>query len=888
MKNKYYNQKINQVLKEMSSGEHGLSKNEVDRRIKKVGFNKLPEIKPDGTFKIFFRQFQSSLIFILLITTGIVFLMDEINEGIVILAVLLFNAVIGTVQEGKSQKIFSALKNFIKTNTSVIREGREYIISDENIVPGDIIMIREGEKIPADARLIEVKSLQIDESAFTGEFSPKFKTKDLLNKSELVIADQTNMVFKGTTVISGHGKAIVVKTGVNTFVGGIATKMIKIEADLPIKKDIKKLSRFIIVVVSITSLIMFGVGFFQGQDLKEIFLTVVAIAVSIIPEGLPIVVTLVLASGVWRMGKQNVLIKKLQAVEALGQIDVIALDKTGTVTKNQLTVKEVYSEEKKFFIKGIGYEPKGEIKFKGNITEPLNHPELLKIGKIGILCSDANLFYDNKSENWKISGDPTEAATLVLGEKLGFSKDDLKQEIKRIDEVPFDYKLKYHITLNKEANGNILSAVGAPEEILNISEVIWTSSVSKKLTKNKKKQLNKIFLKMSGRGLRVLALATKNLKKSKQLPDKIQNLEFVGFLGIEDSLKIEVSEAINRVKSINIKPIMITGDHKTTAKAIAKEAGIFKRGHIVLEGKEIEKLTEKQLASQLNKVSVFARVTPLHKLKIINAYKISGKTIAMTGDGVNDALSLTSADVGVAMGGIGTEVAKEASDIIILDDNIGSIVSGVEEGKNILKTIKRVILYLFSTSAGEFLTILGAFFLGLPLPILATQILWLNLITDGFLDIALALEPKRDSLAKKKLKKESLVDKAMLGRILTMSIPMAIGTLILFVQNYQDDLLKAWTFSLTTLAVFQWFNAWNCRSRRRSIFQLNFFSNKFLIGTTFLVIFLQLLVIHNPFLQNIFKTTGLNLKDWFFIILIGSSVVVVEEIRKFFYRKVQS
>lgn len=393
---------------------------------------------------------------------------------------------------------------------------------------------------------------------------------------------------------------------------------------------------------------------------------------------------------------------------------------------------------------------------------------------------------------------------------------------------------------------------------------------------------------MSGRGLRVLALATKNLKKSKQLPDKIQNLEFVGFLGIEDSLKIEVSEAINRVKSINIKPIMITGDHKTTAKAIAKEAGIFKRGHIVLEGKEIEKLTEKQLASQLNKVSVFARVTPLHKLKIINAYKISGKTIAMTGDGVNDALSLTSADVGVAMGGIGTEVAKEASDIIILDDNIGSIVSGVEEGKNILKTIKRVILYLFSTSAGEFLTILGAFFLGLPLPILATQILWLNLITDGFLDIALALEPKRDSLAKKKLKKESLVDKAMLGRILTMSIPMAIGTLILFVQNYQDDLLKAWTFSLTTLAVFQWFNAWNCRSRRRSIFQLNFFSNKFLIGTTFLVIFLQLLVIHNPFLQNIFKTTGLNLKDWFFIILIGSSVVVVEEIRKFFYRKVQS
>jgi Ca2+-transporting ATPase len=889
MKNTYYNKKVNEVFKEMNSGEHGLSKKEVKKRVLKYGLNKLPEIKPDSALKIFFRQFQSPLIFILLIATAIVFLMDELTEGLVILAVLLFNAIIGTIQEGKSQKIFIALKNFTKTNASVIREGQEHVISDEEVVLGDVIMVREGEKIPADARIIESKSLQIDETAFTGESSPKFKTSALLEKTkkdkEIAIADQNNMIFKGTSVISGHGKALVVKTGSNTFIGGIASKITKIKEDLPIKKDIKKLSRFIIVMVSSASVVMFAIGFFQGQNLREIFLTVVALAVSIVPEGLPIVVTLVLASGVWRMGKQNVLIKKLQAVEALGQIDVIAVDKTGTVTKNQLTVKKVYTEGKTFLIKGVGYEPKGEIRFKGKITEPLNHSELLKVGKIGILCSDANLFFDNKKENWKISGDPTEAATLVLGEKLGFNKSDLEQESKRIDEKAFDYKLKYHATLNKEDKDSVLSVIGAPEEILNLSSKIWTANKSKTLTKQKRENLEKVLLKMSARGFRVIALATRNLKHSNKIPEKIHKLEFVGFLGIEDSLKIEVFEAVNKVNLIGIKTVMITGDHKITAKAIAKEAGIFKRGDVVLEGFEIEEMTENKLATKLAKTSVFARVTPLHKLKIINAYKISGKTIAMTGDGVNDALSLTSADVGVAMGRVGTEVAKEASDIVVLDDNIGSIVSGIEEGKNIFKTIKRVILYLFSTSAGEFLTIVGAAMLALPLPILATQILWLNLVTDGFLDIALAMEPKRGELKKREIKKEQLVDKLMLSRIVTMSIPMAIGTLILFVQNYQMNLVKAWTFSLTTLAVFQWFNAWNCRSREKSIFQLNPFSNIFLIGATFLVIFLQLLLVYSPVLQNIFNTTALNLKDWILIITIGSSIIVVEEVRKFFYRR---
>lgn len=884
MNNKYYNQKVDEVLNLFDSREHGLKKQEVEKRILEFGLNKLPETKSDSLLKIFFRQFQSSLIFILLLATLVVFLLGENIEGIVILAVLLFNALIGTIQEGKSQKIFLALKKFSKTSASVIRGAQEYVISDEEVVPGDIIMVREGEKIPADARIIFSNSLQVDEAAFTGESNPKFKNSKTIKKTELSISEQDNMVFKGTAVVSGYAKALVVKTGANTFLGGIAKKIIKIEEDLPIKKDIKKLSKFIIVVVFLASLLMFAVSLNQGQPIKEIFLTVVAMAVSIIPEGLPIVVTLVLATGVWRMGKKNVLIKKMQAVEALGKIKVLALDKTGTVTKNQLTVKKIYTTGKTFTVKGIGYEPKGEIRLKSKIIEPLNHPELLLIGKIGILCSDASLFFDNKAKNWKISGDPTEAATLVLGEKLGFNKGDLEQDLQKIDEQVFDYKLKYHATLHKDEKVNFMSVVGAPEEILKLSSRIWNLKKSSKLTTFQKNKLQKIFLKMSAKGLRVLALAKRELKQKNKISDQINNLEFVGFLGIEDSLKLEVNEAIDEIKKAGIEPVMITGDHKITAQAIAKQAGIFNRKSFVLEGQDVENLTEKQLARKLKKVHVFARVTPLHKLKIINAYKIANKTVAMTGDGVNDALSLTSADVGVAMGKIGTEVAKEASDIVILDDNIGSIVAGIEEGKNILKTIKRVVLYLFSTSFGEFLTILIAVLIGWPLPILATQILWLNLVTDGFLDIALAMEPKRKGLKLNRKMKENIIDKLMLFRIGLMGTVMAIGTLFLFGQYFKEDLTKAWTISLTTLAVFQWFNAWNCRSRVHSIFKMNPFSNKFLIGATGLVISLQILIIYNPFFQTIFKTTALEIKDWFLIISGALFVVLIEEIRKFIIR----
>ncbi len=888
MENGYCGKNINEVIGELKTSEHGLEKGEVKNRLLKYGANKLPEAEADSLTVIFLRQFQSPLIFILLLATVVVFLTGENTDGFVILFVLFFNAIVGTIQEGKAQNIFASLKNFIKTNASVFRNGEEYIIPDEEVVPGDIIILREGEKVPADARIIFSESLQTDESALTGESNPKFKTSETIKKTDVPISDQKNMVFKGTSIVAGSGKAVVIATGINTVIGNIAKKIATIDEELPLKKDIRRLSRFIIVAVFAIAFVLLEIGVFYGHNLKEIFSTIVAVSVSVIPEGLPIVVTLVLATGVFRMGKRNVLVKRLQAVEALGQTDIIAVDKTGTITKNELVVKEAYVGGKLFSVKGIGYEPKGEFELDGKTIEPLNHSELLMLGKIGALCSSAHLAFDEFSKVWKISGDPTEAATLVFSEKMGFQKSDLEKEFAKIEERSFDYQLKYHAVLHEENNEHLLSIVGAPEEILDISEKLWTSSRAIAFSSEEKEKLKDIFARMSEKGLRVVALGMKKLKKEERIPEKLFDIEFVGFLGIEDSTRMEVGEAVNKVASANIKLVMITGDHKVTARAIAKEAGIWKRGDEIIEGKEIEQMTEEELAKRLEDVSVFARVTPFHKLKIINAYKLAGKTVAMTGDGVNDALSLTSADVGVSMGKIGTEVAKEASDIVLLDDNFGSIVSGVEEGRNIFKTIKRVILYLFSTSLGEVLTIIGAILLGFPLPILAAQILWLNLVTDGFLDVALAMEPKGNDLLKKRKffqGKDSLVDWLMVFRMIVMALPMAIGTLYLFSQNYETDLRKAWTISLSTLAIFQWFNAWNCRSQTKSIFASDLFSNKFLIGATGIVIGLQLLAVYNPFFQKVLRTVPLSGKEWLIITSVAFSVILVEESRKLLRNK---
>ena len=887
METKWHLLSQEQILEKLNTSLRGLTPEEAQSRIKQYGFNSLPEKKPVSLVRIFFGQFNNPLIFILLIASVITYAISKASDAYIILAILVFNAIVGTIQEGRAQNTLAALKKFVETKATVLRGGMELIISDREVVPGDIIYLQEGEKVPADARVIFSQNLKADEASLTGESEPVYKIADVLEQDIVSVADQRNMLFKGTHIVSGNGRAVVVTTGSATVIGGIAKEISFIDTEIPLKANIRYLSRAIIITVGVISAVLFGVGIATGESIRTMFTVVVALSVSIIPEGLPIVITLVLATGVWRMSKRNALVKKLQAVEALGQARIIAVDKTGTITKNELVVRQVWTAEKLFDVSGVGYEPIGNITFGNNIVDAANHPELLMLGRAVALCASARLLFSDTEKHWSIAGDPTEAAMVVFAQKIGFRKEDLLTEMPVLSETPFDYKLKYRAVVNSIEGKNFLTVIGAPEVIIGLSKNIASVDGIHALLKEEKEKLEKILIHMSGLGQRVIAVGIHENNKRMADPQSISELTFVGFLGMKDVLRPEVKDAMARAQEAGIKVVMITGDHKITAQAIAREAGIYHDGDEILTGNEIDAMNDNELSDKLSRTTVFARVTPEHKLKIINAFKKRGEIIAMTGDGVNDAPSLVAADLGVAMGNIGTEVAKEAADIVLLDDNFGSIVSAVEEGRNIYKTIKKVILYLFSTSIGEVLTITGALFLGLPLPILAAQIIWLNFVTDGFLDVSLAMEPKEKGLLSGSFErpKKYLIDRLMLQRMIIMAVPMMIGTLFLFQKYAGTDLEKAWTISLTTLAVFQWFNAWNCRSDSKSIFQLNPFSNKFLLGATGIVIILQLLAVYTPVLQKILHTVPLGRSDWLMIISVALSIVIAEEIRKFFARR---
>ena len=856
-----------EVFEELKSGEQGLTSKEALLRLQIFGQNKLPEAKSDGFIKIFFSQFKSPLIYILLGACFIVFLLAEFIDGFIILAVLILNAIVGTVQEGKAQNTLRALKKYTETSTAVLRDGKEVILTDKELVPGDIILLQEGAKIPADARLILANNLKIDESALTGESGPVHKTLEPDEKS-LVARD---MVFKGTSMLSGSGKAVVIYTGIKTAVGKIAKEIASIDAEMPLKKNIKSLSRWIIVSVAVVNILLFSLGVISGQNIKDLVLIMVSISVSMVPEGLPIVITLILAAGVWRMSKRNALVKKLQAVEALGQAEIIAVDKTGTITKNEMVVQKVFVDNALFKVEGIGYEPKGSVRINKELVEPLNHPGFIFAVKNAALCVDARVMFSEKEKQWQARGDPTEAALLVLSKKIGLNKDVLERESPSIVEFPFDYQLKMRASLRGIGKTSTLIVAGAPENILSISEKVWHSGKCCAFLKDEKEQLKDVFERMSEQGLRVVALA---ISERPQKRNPFNKLTFVSLFGMKDALRPEIKESVKKAQSAGVRVIMITGDYRVTAKAIASEAGIYKQGDKIIDGDQLEKTKD------ITSATIFARVTPSHKLKIINAFKAERKIIAMTGDGVNDAPSLVAADLGVSMGKIGTEVAKEASDIVLLDDNFESIISAIEEGRSIYKTIKKVILYLFSTSIGEVLVIAIGFSLGYPLVILPVQIIWLNFVTDGFLDIALASEPAEKMSSASK----HIIDPLMILRMVLMAVPMAIGALIVF--GLEPDLARARTTVLLTLAVFQWFNAWNCRSDKKSLFH-NILSNKFLLFSTLAVIFLQALAVYHPFFQSILHTVPLALGDWALAIGIASSIILIEEARKFLSRSVE-
>lgn len=879
----WYAKEREEVLHELGTTEKGLPAAEAAERFAQEGPNALPERKGEGLALIFLRQFQSPLIYILLAAAGAVLLIGESMDAAIILFVLLFNAAVGTVQEGRAQRTLLALRQFVETSATVVRDGREIILPDREIVRGDVILLAEGGKVPADARLLSVVGLKTEESALTGESEPVVKVIEKLPSSGSAPAEQRNMVFKGTNVAAGSAAAVVVATGVATVIGGIARDIAAIETEIPLKASIRRLSRVIVAVVAAVCALIFLLGIARGEGIREIFPTVVSLAVSVIPEGLPIVMTLVLASGVWRMSKRNALVKKLQAVEALGQASVIAVDKTGTITKNELVVREVWSGGRVFRVSGEGYAAEGGVEEANAAADARKPAELLMAGRIAALCAGARVSFSETEGRWIVAGDPTEAALRIFAQKLGIEKEALAGEYPPLAEIPFDYRLRYHAAIHDTpAGGAVMMVAGAPETVLELCERVAEGGAHKPLTQKERVEIEERIAEMSERGLRVVAGAFRERVDAGAGAEAVRGLTLAGLYGMQDTIRPEAGAALERARSAGIRVVMITGDHKITARAIAKEAGIWKEGDGVLTGEEVERMSDETLSEALAGVAVFARVTPEHKLRIVRAYKARGEVIAMTGDGVNDAPPLVAADLGVAMGKIGTEVAKEAADIVLLDDNFGSIVSAVEEGRSIYKTIKKVILYLFSTSIGEALVIVGALLLGYPLPVLAAQIIWLNFVTDGFLDVSLAMEPKERGLLSRRFERPRpyLVDGSMVRRMLLMAAPMTLGTLFLFGHYFPADIEKAWTVSLTTLAMFQWFNAWNCRSETESVFSRGFFANKFLLGATGIVVALQVLAVYAPFLQKILHTVPLGLAEWIAIVPIAASILLVEEARK--------
>ncbi|MGV1031347.1 calcium-transporting P-type ATPase, PMR1-type [Clostridium perfringens] len=865
----WYKKSKNEILQELDVDEkNGLSSTEALRRLEKYGKNKLETKKKKTLFKQFLSQLKDVMIYILIIAAIISAFLGEISDALIILLVIIINAVIGVIQESKAEKALDALKELSTPKALVKRDGSLKEILSEDIVPGDIVIIDAGRYIPGDLRLIDTANLKIEESAFTGESVPSEKDASFLPDKEIPIGDQNNMAFMSTLATYGRGVGVVVGTGMNTEIGKIA-KMIEQEEndETPLQKKLSELGKILGFLAVGICILIFIISFFQGRDLLEMFLTSISLAVAAIPEGLPAIVAIVLALGVQRMVKKNAIIRKLPAVETLGSVSIICSDKTGTLTQNKMTVTTVYTNDS--YIK--------ESEFN------LNDNESKLLVDCMVLCNDAT--YSEKSQ----TGDPTEIALLESPFKLNILKEKLEKEFKRIDEIPFDSDRKLMTTVNlvDDKKARVFTK-GALDSILSICNKI---SVNGKLLDFSKEYKAKVLENsniMSDKALRVLAFAYKDISKENIVLDSLEkDLVFIGMVGMIDPPRLEVKDSIKLCKSAGITPVMITGDHKNTAFSIANELGIAEDISQAITGHEIDKFKEEEFNEKIINYRVFARVSPEHKVKIVKAFKSHGNIVSMTGDGVNDAPSLKAADIGVAMGITGTDVSKGASDMILTDDNFSTIVSAVEEGRKIYLNIKKSIVFLLSCNLGEILTLFTAILLNWNSPLQPIHILWVNLITDSFPALALGVDKTKEDVMNNPPRnpKESIFIKS--DKIQLIINGVLIGGITLFAfklgeRLYADSLIHAQTMAFVVLSVSQLFLSLSLRSNIKSAFSLGIFSNKYLVYSILLGIFLQVIIISISFIANIFKVTPLLLYDWIVVILVSLIPFAINEILKLF------
>ncbi|HHD2604104.1 calcium-transporting P-type ATPase, PMR1-type [Clostridium perfringens] len=865
----WYKKSKNEILQELDVDEkNGLSSTEALRRLEKYGKNKLETKKKKTLFKQFLSQLKDVMIYILIIAAIISAFLGEISDALIILLVIIINAVIGVIQESKAEKALDALKELSTPKALVKRDGSLKEILSEDIVPGDIVIIDAGRYIPGDLRLIDTANLKIEESAFTGESVPSEKDASFLPDKEIPIGDQNNMAFMSTLATYGRGVGVVVGTGMNTEIGKIA-KMIEQEEndETPLQKKLSELGKILGFLAVGICILIFIISFFQGRDLLEMFLTSISLAVAAIPEGLPAIVAIVLALGVQRMVKKNAIIRKLPAVETLGSVSIICSDKTGTLTQNKMTVTTVYTNDS--YIK--------ESEFN------LNDNESKLLVDCMVLCNDAT--YSEKSQ----TGDPTEIALLESPFKLNILKEKLEKEFKRIDEIPFDSDRKLMTTVNlvDDKKARVFTK-GALDSILSICNKISINGKLLDFTKEYKAKVLENSNIMSDKALRVLAFAYKDISKENIVLDSLEkDLVFIGMVGMIDPPRLEVKDSIKLCKSAGITPVMITGDHKNTAFAIANELGIAEDISQAITGHEIDKFKEEEFNEKIINYRVFARVSPEHKVKIVKAFKSHGNIVSMTGDGVNDAPSLKAADIGVAMGITGTDVSKGASDMILTDDNFSTIVSAVEEGRKIYLNIKKSIVFLLSCNLGEILTLFTAILLNWNSPLQPIHILWVNLITDSFPALALGVDKTKEDVMNNPPRnpKESIFVKS--DKIQLIINGVLIGGITLFAfklgeRLYPDSLIHAQTMAFVVLSVSQLFLSLSLRSNTKSAFSLGLFSNKYLVYSILLGIFLQVIIISISFIANIFKVTPLLLYDWIVVILVSLIPFAINEILKLF------
>ncbi len=893
----YYLKPVTEIEQELSTSiTKGLAFAQAEQLLEKIGPNQLKEGKKRTVWHMLLDQFKDVLIIILLASAVIAVLLGEATDAIVIGIIVILNALLSVVQENRAEKSLDALKRMTVPEALVIRDGKRKKIKSTQLVPGDIVLLEVGDRIPADLRLVEVTDLSIQESILTGESEPVEKTNQMIdNQGEVPLGDRLNMAYMGTTAIAGRGRGLVIATGMNTEIGHIAGMLQEQKKEpTPLQRKLNQVGKNLGIIILSVIVVVVLLGYLRGIPFFDMFLTGISLAVAAVPEGLPAVVTIVLALGVQQMSKKNAIIRRLPAVETLGATTVICSDKTGTLTQNEMTVRKLVFPEREIEVDGAGYQPLGQFRQENTLIQPDEDETISFLLKAVTLCNNSYLRQIEGKEQWEIVGDPTEGALVVAGAKAGYQKEELENRYPRLRELLFNSERKRMSTIHRTPEGKeILFSKGAPEQILARCNSFRSNSKVLPLSQSQKEKIIEQNNRLALEALRVLAVAYREIgpqerenivQKDKLDVDKMESgLTFLGLIAMIDSPREEAIDAVKICRRAGIRPVMITGDYKLTAQVIAEQLNIYRPGDRIITGSELEKMSQEELEEVVMKTTVFARVSPRHKMRIVLALQKNNQVVAMTGDGVNDAPAIKKSDIGIAMGITGTDVTKEAADMVLVDDNFSSIVSAVEEGRKIYQNIQKFIQYLLSCNLGEILTIFVAILIGLPRPLLPIQILWVNLVTDGLPALALGLDPAEKNVMRRPPRdpKEGIFSGKMGFNISSQGLFIGIITLIAFYYGYSKyslDVGEAMAFG--TLSFSQLWHSLNIRSNRFSIFRQGIFSNHYLVWAIITSGLLQLAVMLIPFLQSVFQVVTLSPFQWVLLILISLTPIPYVEILK--------